>query len=458
VTLLSEQPGAETVQALIELGSLLVLSLHEHSEAQGVLDKALALAQRFGDVRLEAAASRALGNLLLRAGDLEGATWLLEQALVKSEEASDAMEASESCTGLFLAYGWAGAFDLREELIQSWLAYARQCHDPYQLRHLYSHLASHYAFRGQRAEAEEALAQGRLIVEQLASPEPLALLELTQGLIASFWGDLEAAEDLTRAGIARFRELEPRSLVWWLGGLGFIQALAGKRLLALAILDELEGLVAPLPAGTMPVAHTLSSMAAITAQLSDRVWATGLYPRLLPFRSQFHSFLVDRLLGALAVLLGDFSAAREHLAAAEEAPRRFGLKPERILTLLAQADLELAEQGRAGISSARAFLEEALALGEQFTNQNHPLAHQIRERLRQLARTGTRPHLPAGLSLREAEVLRLVAQGKSNREIAEELVISERTVANHLVNIFNKTRVDNRTAATAFAIHHGLAE
>ncbi len=55
-------------------------------------------------------------------------------------------------------------------------------------------------------------------------------------------------------------------------------------------------------------------------------------------------------------------------------------------------------------------------------------------------------------------MLRLVAQGKSNREIAQTLVISERTVANHLVSIFNKTCVDNRTAATAFAIHHGLAE
>jgi two-component system NarL family response regulator len=51
-----------------------------------------------------------------------------------------------------------------------------------------------------------------------------------------------------------------------------------------------------------------------------------------------------------------------------------------------------------------------------------------------------------------------VTQGKSNREIAEELVISERTVANHLASIFNKTGVDNRTAAAAFAIRHELAE
>jgi len=459
VTLLSEQPGAGIVEALIELGSLLVLSLHEYNEARGYLDQALTLAQQFSDVRLEAAASRSLGNFLLRAGDVEGAILLLEQALLKADDAVDALEAKESCAGLFLAYSWAGALDRREELLQRWLVYARRCHDPYQLRHIYSHLAAHYANRGQRAEAEEALAQSRLIVEQLASPEPLALLQLTQGLVAGLLrGDLEMSEDLQRAAIARFRELEPRSLVWWLGGLGFVQALAGKRQEALASLDELETLLAPLPAGTMPAAHTLSFMAAIAVQLGDRAWAARLYPRLLPFRGQFHSFFVDRLLGALAMLLGDFPEARSYLAAAEEATRRFGFKPEHVLTLLAQADLELAERGRSGAASARHLLEEAVALGEQFGNQNHPIVRQIRDQLRQLARMGTRPHLPAGLSQREAEVLRLVAQGLSNREIAEALVISERTVANHLASIFNKTLVDNRAAATAFALRHGLAE
>jgi DNA-binding NarL/FixJ family response regulator len=64
--------------------------------------------------------------------------------------------------------------------------------------------------------------------------------------------------------------------------------------------------------------------------------------------------------------------------------------------------------------------------------------------------------LPAGLSAREGEVLALVAKGKSNREIATELVISERTVARHMSNIFTKLDVSSRTAATAFAFEHNL--
>jgi len=61
-----------------------------------------------------------------------------------------------------------------------------------------------------------------------------------------------------------------------------------------------------------------------------------------------------------------------------------------------------------------------------------------------------------GLTAREAEVLRLVAAGWSNRQIADELVISEHTVARHLQNIFAKLGVSSRTAASAFAFEHDL--
>jgi DNA-binding CsgD family transcriptional regulator len=65
--------------------------------------------------------------------------------------------------------------------------------------------------------------------------------------------------------------------------------------------------------------------------------------------------------------------------------------------------------------------------------------------------------LPAGLTAREADVLRLVAAGKTNREIAAELFISEHTVARHLQNMFAKLGVSTRSAATAFAFAHDLA-
>src|SRR5258708_17795815 len=100
------------------------------------------------------------------------------------------------------------------------------------------------------------------------------------------------------------------------------------------------------------------------------------------------------------------------------------------------------------------------------------------DRRGQLARLGTRPHLPAGLSRREAEVLRLIAQCLSNREIAKTLVISERTVARvvdiacgygwsslALAQAYPKVQVegfdsdeDSITAASMAAAEAGLAD
>ena len=62
-----------------------------------------------------------------------------------------------------------------------------------------------------------------------------------------------------------------------------------------------------------------------------------------------------------------------------------------------------------------------------------------------------------GLTPRELEVLRLLAAGSSNREIASILVVSEHTVARHVQNILGKLGVASRTAAAAFAFQHGLA-
>ena len=66
--------------------------------------------------------------------------------------------------------------------------------------------------------------------------------------------------------------------------------------------------------------------------------------------------------------------------------------------------------------------------------------------------------LPDGLTRPELEILRLLARGKTNRGIAQELVISEKTVASHVSHIFTKLGVTSRSAATAYAYDHDLVE
>ena len=76
--------------------------------------------------------------------------------------------------------------------------------------------------------------------------------------------------------------------------------------------------------------------------------------------------------------------------------------------------------------------------------------------LRNLREITTTPEHPAGLTKREVEVLRLVAAGMTNKQMAGELFLSEKTVARHLSNIFTKIDVTSRSAATAFAFAHRI--
>ncbi|GHO50504.1 response regulator transcription factor [Ktedonospora formicarum] len=125
-------------------------------------------------------------------------------------------------------------------------------------------------------------------------------------------------------------------------------------------------------------------------------------------------------------------------------------------TLEASGDLAVARDGFKNSEAGRSQLEAALELFAQLGDQIR--AQRLHHQLRRCARKPARSRLPFDLSEREVEVLRLVATGKSNRHIGEMLAISERTVINHIASIFNKTGVNNRAGATAFAIRHKLVE
>jgi DNA-binding CsgD family transcriptional regulator/tetratricopeptide (TPR) repeat protein len=120
-----------------------------------------------------------------------------------------------------------------------------------------------------------------------------------------------------------------------------------------------------------------------------------------------------------------------------------------------------AARTRVLIGQACRSLGDADAAALEFEAARHAFAHLGAapdvDRIDSLAASPDGPPSPVGpLTAREIEVLRLVAAGKSNRAIAADLAISEKTVARHLSNIFTKLDLSSRSAATAYAYEHRL--
>lgn len=103
-------------------------------------------------------------------------------------------------------------------------------------------------------------------------------------------------------------------------------------------------------------------------------------------------------------------------------------------------------------------LVEAIQAAHRGEARLHPeIVRKLMEQVAQQA--GPAPQtLPRDLTGRELEVIRLVARGRSNHEIAQALVISEKTVKTHISNILGKLHLDDRTQLAIYAINHGLVE
>ncbi|MGN6814248.1 MAG: helix-turn-helix transcriptional regulator [Thermomicrobiales bacterium] len=158
-----------------------------------------------------------------------------------------------------------------------------------------------------------------------------------------------------------------------------------------------------------------------------------------------------RLLGELAMVAGQPAAATQHLARALVLANACAAPYERALTLLAQAEVAAShdrDHAARLLAEVRAICTP-LGAAPALARADHLTAR--------LARVQPTPSAyPGGLTAREVEVLRLVAQGLTNAQVADRLFLSPRTVGRHLDSIYSKLAVSSRAAATRFALEHGL--
>jgi HD-GYP domain-containing protein (c-di-GMP phosphodiesterase class II) len=123
------------------------------------------------------------------------------------------------------------------------------------------------------------------------------------------------------------------------------------------------------------------------------------------------------------------------LAAADFYHSRTEPRPHRLAGTAEEAAAQLRAEARAGRMDAEAVAAVLRAAGHRITRRRAS---------------------PSGLTRREVEVLRLLARGLSNKEIAERLVISRKTASHHVEHIYTKTGATNRALASLFAANHGL--
>ena len=161
--------------------------------------------------------------------------------------------------------------------------------------------------------------------------------------------------------------------------------------------------------------------------------------------------VVDRVLGLLALTMDQPNQAVSHFEDALAFCRSSGYRPELAWSCHDYAEALLIRNGSSAPERALDLLQEALIITRELGMP--PLEERVlslQQRVSQLAK----PLLyPGGLTEREVEVVRLIAQGKTNRDIAEELVLSQRTVQRHIANLYRKINVHNRVEATAFALN-----
>jgi DNA-binding CsgD family transcriptional regulator len=160
------------------------------------------------------------------------------------------------------------------------------------------------------------------------------------------------------------------------------------------------------------------------------------------------------LLGLLAMTQRKWQDAQLHFESALAMNFRQGALPALAHTRLRYASMRLARNADRDREAASVLLEDARTAAVQMGMR--ALIERIDGIVGSIGNASP-PVCLSGLSGRESQVLRLVASGLGNREIAERLFLSPNTVANHIRAILAKTESANRTEAAAFAIRNGLA-
>ena len=402
-----------------------------------LFSQAAAIARRYGNRDLECKAIGGRGRALIRLGRVSEGVALLDEAMVAviAGDVSPMLAGDAYCTVL---EGCQEIFDLRRAY--EWtMSLARWCAaQPDLVRYRGECLLYRAEVLQMRGKWDEAAGDAQDACELLISRPAAGAAFYRLGEIHRLRGEFEKAEAAYMQANERGRKPQP--------GLSLLRLAQGE-------IDAAAASIRSVLLDTRTQAARARMLAAavdILLAAGDLEHARAAATELSTIASAIGASLLNaasaQATGAVLLAEGDVEGAATWLCQASEIWRDLEMPYEEGHTCLLMA--RVCER-RGDQEGRRLDVEAARRLFEQLNAEFC------------LARIGEQPNRatsePVGsLSEREAQVLRLIASGKTNRAIAEELFISEKTVARHVSNIFDKLGVSSRSAATAWAYQRNL--
>jgi non-specific serine/threonine protein kinase len=406
-------------------------------EGRRWLERALAHG-RGAPVRLRARALSGLATLLNVQGESAAARAPFEEALAIYQEGGDTLGQATVLNNLGNLAWSLGDYDTAHARYEESLALRRELGDPRGEAQTLHNLGNLVSTRGDHATARAYYEQSLAIKRQIEDWPGVAHSQLNLGIIAIAEGDLAAAELHFEESLAIQRALgNPQRTAQVLVCLATLRRRQGDGPAARAC--HIESLLLQQRVGDKQgIWLNLEGLAALAAHEGNPAHA--------------------------ARLLGAADAVRDEIGAVMQPLQRQGHEEHVATTRAALSDVAFAAAWTAG---------RALTLDQAITHALSGDRLRVPEDGAPTAPPSARAALvaapadpvPAGapgefpgrLTAREAEVLALIAAGRSNKAIAAALVVSPATVHQHLINIYQKLDVHNRAAATAYAFRHGLA-
>lgn len=470
-----------------------------YAQAEPLLQRALTIREQvLGSEHLDTAAIfDRLAWLYTVEGKYEQSEALYQRALAMKELAlghahPDIVVTLNSLAWLYLDQG---RYESAEALLQRALTIKGHALGPEDrdMAETINVLARLHFLQGKYGSSEALLRRALAISEHVWGPEhpETAILFSDLAYLSRFQGNYEQSEALHQHALRllehTFGPGHPET-AFTLDSLASLYVLQGKHeqawplyQRALALREQTRGPEHP------DTASTIDNLALVCRAHGDYSQAEALHQRALAIREQKLGPEHPDTMVSL-VNLADVYTAQQKYEQAEALYRRALAVREQVLgpehpdTATTLDHLATLYQDRGQYEQAEPLYQRALAIREQALGPEHPdtvsartRSTSLQEQIQQASgKTSHEPQpvlggssptpstkksasYPAGLTAREVEVLCLVAQGLTNPQIAGQLVLSEKTVINHLTHIFNKIGCDNRTAATAFAIRHALA-